>query len=68
MRLGLTTAAFYGRMETEDAAERLRTFDVDCAGNLFGDIQRVFGCFRCSGTRTVGRTPFDKRAPDGHGL
>ncbi len=31
MRLGLTTAAFYGRLETEDAAARFQTFDVDCA-------------------------------------
>ena len=31
MRLGLTTAAFYGRLETEEAAARLRALDVDCA-------------------------------------
>ena len=31
MRLGLTTAAFYGRLETEEAAAHLRAFDVDCA-------------------------------------
>ena len=31
MLLGLTTAAFYGRWETEEAAEKLRCFDVDCA-------------------------------------
>ncbi len=29
MRLGLTSAAFYGRMETEDAAEKLRGFQID---------------------------------------
>ena len=31
MRLGLTTAAFYGRLETEEAAAHLRALDVDCA-------------------------------------
>lgn len=31
MLLGLTTAAFYGKLETEDAAEKLRSFDLDCA-------------------------------------
>jgi sugar phosphate isomerase/epimerase len=29
MRLGLTSAAFYGRLETEDAAERLRCYPLD---------------------------------------
>jgi sugar phosphate isomerase/epimerase len=29
MRLGLTSAAFYGRLETEDAAIKLREFPVD---------------------------------------
>ncbi len=29
MRLGLTSAAFYGRLETEDAAAKLREFPVD---------------------------------------
>lgn len=29
MRLGLTSAAFYGRLETEDAAKKLREFPVD---------------------------------------
>lgn len=46
MRLGLTTAAFYGRMETEDAAERLRTFDVDCAEiflETYSEYSAAFG-------------------------
>ncbi len=30
MRLGLSSAAFYGRLETEDAAEKLRDFPVAC--------------------------------------
>ena len=29
MRLGLTSAAFYGRLETEDAAAKLREFPID---------------------------------------
>ncbi len=30
MRLGLTSAAFYGRLETEDAAAKLRNYPVAC--------------------------------------
>jgi len=30
MRLGLSSAAFYGRLETEDAAEELKEFPLDC--------------------------------------
>ncbi len=30
MRLGLTSAAFYGRLETEDAASRLREYHITC--------------------------------------
>lgn len=31
MRLGLSTAAYFGRYETEDAATQMRRFDIDCA-------------------------------------
>ena len=31
MRLGLSTAAFYGRWETEEAAARLSRMPIDCA-------------------------------------
>ncbi len=31
MQIGLSTAAFYGKLETEMAAEQLETYHVDCA-------------------------------------
>lgn len=46
MRLGLTTAAFYGRLETEDAAQKLRQFDVDCAEvflETYSEYSALFG-------------------------
>ena len=46
MRLGLTSAAFYGRMETEDAAQKLRDFPLDTCEMFLethGEYNLAFG-------------------------
>lgn len=47
MKLGLTSAAFYGRMETEDAASFLHTFNVETCEiflESFSEYTKDFGC------------------------
>ena len=46
MRLGLTSAAFYGRLETEDAARKLRDFPLDICEMFLethGEYNLAFG-------------------------
>ncbi len=46
MRLGLTSAAFYGRLETEDAARKLRDFSLDVCEiflETHGEYSLAFG-------------------------
>ncbi len=46
MKLGISSAAFYGRMETEEAAEHLKAFDVDTCEvflQTYSEYTRAFG-------------------------
>lgn len=46
MKLGLSTAAFYGKLETEDAAAHIKDFDIDCAEvflETFSEYSVAFG-------------------------
>lgn len=48
MRIGLTTAAFYGLMETEDAATHLATLGVPCCEvflETYSEYNAAFGAF-----------------------
>ncbi len=65
MQLGLSTAAFYGRWETEEAAEKMTQLPIDCAevflqsqseyDALFAqEVRKNLGTLACSGVHPLG--------------
>ena len=65
MRIGLSTAAFYGQLETEMAAEQMEKYHVDCAevflqtrseytAEFAGEVKKRLGSVRCTSVHAKG--------------
>ena len=65
MRLGLTSAAFYGRMETEDAAAHLTTLPLDCCEVFLETSSEYSADFAQVVRRNLGHLPCVSVHPKG---
>ena len=65
MRLGLTSAAFYGRMETEDAAGFLTQLDIDCCEVFLETFSEYSADFAATVRRNLGNLPCVSVHPKG---
>ena len=57
MRLGLTSAAFYGRLETEDAAARLLEYPIGCCEIFLETRSEYSGSFGAAVRERLGGLP-----------
>ena len=65
MRLGLTTAAFYGRMETEEAGALLAAMDLDCCEVFLESFSEYGAAFGTLVKRALGGLPVHSVHPKG---
>ena len=65
MKLGLTSAAFYGRMETEDAAGFLTQLDIDCCEVFLETFSEYSADFAATVRRNLGNLPCVSVHPKG---
>lgn len=56
MRIGLSTAAFYGRLETEDAAMKVASFGLPCCEVFFETYSEYTRAFGARVNASLGRT------------